>query len=186
MAAGLTKCVCPARVCRCALGSSAANASAEWCSQGGLFAPSMTRVGTSTRKRSAGSGFPAPVPAMTWPSWTIVSAAAHRRAHAGSTRVSAMRGAGKAAASAYGYRPLAAALAMAAGRGVLVPDFRLAPEHPFPAALDDALAAYRWLAGQRGGASEVVLAGDSSGAGLALAVLLSLKADGEAMPAGAA
>ena len=47
--------------------------------------------------------------------------------------------------SAYGYRPLAAALAMAAGRGVLVPDFRFAPEHPFPAALDDALAAYRWL-----------------------------------------
>jgi epsilon-lactone hydrolase len=88
--------------------------------------------------------------------------------------------------SAYGYRPLAAALAMAADRGALVPDFRLAPEHPFPAALDDALAAYRWLAGQRGDASEVVLAGDSSGAGLALAVLLSLKADGEAMPAGAA
>ena len=70
--------------------------------------------------------------------------------------------------SAYGYRPLVAALAMAAGRGALVPDFRLAPEHPFPAALDNALAAYRWLAGQRGGASEVVLAGDSSGAGLAL------------------
>src|SRR5689334_23169536 len=88
--------------------------------------------------------------------------------------------------SAYGYRPLAAALATAAGRGVLVPDFRLAPEHPFPAALDDALAAYRWLAAQRGAASEVVLAGDSSGAGLALAVLLSLKAEGEAMPAGAA
>jgi epsilon-lactone hydrolase len=88
--------------------------------------------------------------------------------------------------SAYGYRPLAAALATAADRGALVPDFRLAPEHPFPAALDDALAAYRWLAGQRGGASEVVLAGDSSGAGLALAVLLSLKAEGEPMPAGAA
>ena len=70
---------------------------------------------------------------------------------------------------------------MAAGRGALVPDFRLAPEHPFPAALDDALAAYRWLAGQRGDASEVVLAGDSSGAGLALAVLLSLKAEGEAL-----
>ena len=88
--------------------------------------------------------------------------------------------------SAYGYRPLAGALAAAAGAGTLVPDFRLAPEHPFPAALEDALSAYRWLVEHVGDASRVVLAGDSSGAGLALAVMLSLKAAGEPMPAGAA
>jgi monoterpene epsilon-lactone hydrolase len=88
--------------------------------------------------------------------------------------------------SAYGYRSLVGALAGAAETGALVPDFRLAPEHPFPAAVEDALAAYHWLVERRGDASKVVLAGDSSGAGLALAVLLSLKAKGEAMPAGAA
>jgi epsilon-lactone hydrolase len=88
--------------------------------------------------------------------------------------------------SAYGYRPLVGALAAAAGTGALVPDFRLAPEHPFPAAIEDALAAYRWLVERRGSPSRVVLAGDSTGAGLALAVLLSLAADGERMPAGAA
>jgi monoterpene epsilon-lactone hydrolase len=67
-----------------------------------------------------------------------------------------------------------------------VPEFRLAPEHPFPAALEDALAAYHWLVERRGDPSRVVLAGDSSGAGLALAVLLSLKAERRPMPAGAA
>jgi epsilon-lactone hydrolase len=88
--------------------------------------------------------------------------------------------------SAYGYRPLVGALVAASRRGALVPDFRLAPEHPFPAALEDALAAYHWLVEQRGDASRVVLAGDSSGAGLALAVLLSLKNKSKPMPAGAA
>ena len=88
--------------------------------------------------------------------------------------------------SAYGYRPLAGALVGPAGAGVLVPDYRLAPEHPFPAAIDDALAAYRWLVERRGSASRVALAGDSSGAALALAVLLTLRAGAEPMPAGAA
>jgi monoterpene epsilon-lactone hydrolase len=88
--------------------------------------------------------------------------------------------------SAYGYRPLVGALVAATCKGALVPDFRLAPEHPFPAALDDALAAYHWLVAQRGDPSAVVLAGDSSGAGLALALLLSLKQENKPMPAGAA
>jgi monoterpene epsilon-lactone hydrolase len=97
-----------------------------------------------------------------------------------------LHGGGNVMGSAYGYRPLVAALVGAAGRGALVPDFRLAPEHPFPAAIEDALAAYRWLVEQRGSPSRVVLAGDSSGAGLALAVMLRLEANGERMPAGAA
>src|SRR5438132_1083494 len=83
-----------------------------------------------------------------------------------------LHGGGYILGSAYGYRPLAGAFAEAAGVGALVPDFRLAPEHPFPAALDDAVAAYRWLLDRRGGPARVIVAGDSSGAGLALALLL--------------
>jgi monoterpene epsilon-lactone hydrolase len=96
-----------------------------------------------------------------------------------------LHGGGYVLGSAYGYRPLAGALAAAAKSGALVPDYRLAPEHPFPAALDDACAAYRWLVDRRGDSRGVVLAGDSSGAALSLALLLRLKADHEPMPAGA-
>ncbi|MGH2920127.1 MAG: alpha/beta hydrolase fold domain-containing protein [Solirubrobacteraceae bacterium] len=97
-----------------------------------------------------------------------------------------LHGGGNVLGSAYGYRPLVGALVAAAAAGALVPDFRLAPEHPFPAAIDDALAAYRWLAARCGDPGTVMLAADSSGAGLALAVLLTLREAGERMPAGAA
>ena len=59
-----------------------------------------------------------------------------------------LHGGGYIVGSAYGYRPLVGALVVAAGVGALVPDYRLAPEHPFPAALEDALSAYRWLVEQ--------------------------------------
>ena len=76
------------------------------------------------------------------------------------------------------HREVAARIGRAAGRAVLVPDYRLAPEHPFPAALDDALAAYRWLR-ERG---PVALAGDSAGGGLSLALALRLRDLGEPLP----
>jgi epsilon-lactone hydrolase len=85
--------------------------------------------------------------------------------------------------SAYGYRPLVSALASAAGVGALVPDYRLAPEHPFPAAVEDALSAYRWLLGQRPGG--VVVAGDSAGAGLACSLMMSARGQGLPLPAAA-
>jgi acetyl esterase/lipase len=93
-----------------------------------------------------------------------------------------LHGGGYAVGSAYGYRPLVSALVTATGIGALVPDFRLAPEHPFPAAVEDALSAYRWLLGQRdpGG---IVLAGDSAGAGLACSLLLMARAQGLPLPA---
>ncbi len=95
-----------------------------------------------------------------------------------------LHGGGYTVGSAYGYRPLVGALVAAAGVGALVPDYRLAPEHPFPAALEDALSAYRWLAEQRG-ADRIVLAGDSVGGGLVLSLLLTLRAQQQPLPAGA-
>jgi monoterpene epsilon-lactone hydrolase len=101
------------------------------------------------------------------------------------TAILFLHGGGYVVGSAYGYRPLVGALVAAAGVGALVPDFRLAPEHPFPAALEDALSAYRWLLEQRGGGG-IVLVGDSVGAGLACSLLLTLRAQDLPMPAGAA
>ena len=100
------------------------------------------------------------------------------------TAVLYLHGGGYIVGSAYGYRPLVGALVAAAEVDALVPDYRLAPEHPFPAALEDALSAYRWLAEQRGGAG-IVLAGDSAGAGLVCSLLLTLKAQDLPLPAGA-
>ena len=73
------------------------------------------------------------------------------------------------------HRALTGRLALGLGLPVLALDYRLAPEHPFPAALDDALAAYRVLARQ----GPVVIAGDSAGGGLALAVALALRDSGD-------
>jgi epsilon-lactone hydrolase len=85
--------------------------------------------------------------------------------------------------SAYGYRAHAGALAAASSTGVLVPDYRLAPEHPFPAALDDALRAYRWLLERGVAPSSIVVAGDSAGGSLALSLLLKLEQEAIAQPA---
>lgn len=74
------------------------------------------------------------------------------------------------------HRGLVSHLAQSSGCPVVVPDYRLAPEHPHPAALDDVLACYRALRQQ---GTRVALAGDSAGAGLALELALRLKALGE-------
>lgn len=84
------------------------------------------------------------------------------------------------------HRGLASRVARAAGMRCLSLDYRLAPEHPFPAALEDALAAWRWLRGSGLEASDLALVGDSAGGGLALATLVALRDAGEPLPAGAA
>jgi acetyl esterase/lipase len=66
---------------------------------------------------------------------------------------------------------------------VLLPEYRLAPEHPFPAALDDALTVYRWLLAQGYNAKDIIISGDSAGGGLALATVLSLRDQHEPLPA---
>jgi epsilon-lactone hydrolase len=81
---------------------------------------------------------------------------------------------------------LAARLGRASGMRVLFPEYRLAPEHPFPAAIDDALAAWRWLrTGQDLSAASIAVAGDSAGGGLAVALLVAARDAGEALPAAA-
>jgi epsilon-lactone hydrolase len=96
-----------------------------------------------------------------------------------------LHGGGFVLGSAFGYRPLAGALALAAGTGALVPEYRLAPEHPFPAALDDAVRAYGWMLERGVPAEHVTLAGDSAGAGLVLSLLLTLKERGLPLPGAA-
>jgi epsilon-lactone hydrolase len=82
---------------------------------------------------------------------------------------------------------LAARLGRAGGMRVLFPEYRLAPEHPFPAAIEDVVAAWRWLrTDQDLSARSIAVAGDSAGGGLAVALLVSLRDAGEALPAAAA
>jgi acetyl esterase/lipase len=95
-------------------------------------------------------------------------------------------GGGYVASSPATRRTLAGHLARAAGARVAVPDYRLAPEHPFPAALEDATDAYRWLITEAGvDPRTMVVAGDSAGGGLALATMLSVRGEGLPLPAGA-
>jgi monoterpene epsilon-lactone hydrolase len=82
---------------------------------------------------------------------------------------------------------LAARLARASGMRVLFPEYRLAPEHPFPAAIDDVLTAWRWLrTDQDLTARSMAVAGDSAGGGLTIALLVAIRDAGEALPAAAA
>jgi monoterpene epsilon-lactone hydrolase len=81
---------------------------------------------------------------------------------------------------------LAARLGRASGMRVLFPEYRLAPEHPFPAAIDDVLAAYRWLRTTPDvSPGSLAVAGDSAGGGLAVALLVATRDAGEPLPAAA-
>ncbi|TFH71531.1 alpha/beta hydrolase [Gammaproteobacteria bacterium LSUCC0112] len=82
------------------------------------------------------------------------------------------------------YRSFTTRLAKQSGASVFVLDYRLAPEHPFPAAADDVIAAYQWLLETRD-PHNIVLAGDSAGAGLCLSLLVQIKDAGLPMPAAA-
>jgi acetyl esterase/lipase len=81
------------------------------------------------------------------------------------------------------HRALVAQIARAAGVRALVLDYRLAPEHLFPAAVEDATAAYRWLLAQGILPERIVIAGDSAGGGLTLATALALRDAGDPLPA---
>ena len=81
------------------------------------------------------------------------------------------------------HREFLSRLASATRCQVLALNYRLAPEHPFPAALKDALFAYHWLLQEGWESSQIVIGGDSAGGGLALATLAALGAAGDPLPA---
>jgi monoterpene epsilon-lactone hydrolase len=95
-----------------------------------------------------------------------------------------LHGGGYFACSPQTHRPITTGLA---GRGlqVFVPHYRLAPEHPFPAAIEDAVAAYRGMLATGIPAEDITIAGDSAGGGLTMATLLSLRDAGDPLPAAA-
>src|SRR5688572_8102028 len=95
-----------------------------------------------------------------------------------------LHGGGYVIGSPRSHRHLAAAIARAARLPALLLDYRLAPEHPFPAALEDAVAAYEWILARGIAPARIVVAGDSAGGGLTMATLLALRERGLPRPAG--
>ncbi len=81
---------------------------------------------------------------------------------------------------------MGAYLARKTGLQTLMVDYRVAPAHPFPAALDDCVTAYRWLLKQGFAAHNIVIAGDSAGGNLTITTLMTLRDSGDALPAAAA
>jgi len=94
-----------------------------------------------------------------------------------------LHGGGYAIGSIKTHRALAANISKAVGVRVLLIDYRLAPEHPHPAAVDDAVTAYRWLLAQGLQPSRIAISGDSAGGGLTFALLLALRDAGDPLPA---
>lgn len=97
-----------------------------------------------------------------------------------------LHGGGYVIGSSKAYRPLGSELASRLKARVLIPDYRLAPESPFPAAVQDALAAYRWLLERDYNPASIAIAGDSCGGGLTVATLAGIRDAGLPLPAGAA
>ena len=94
-----------------------------------------------------------------------------------------LHGGGYVIGSTATHRELARRLSVAADADVLVIDYRLAPENPFPAAVEDAVSAYRWLIGQGCEPADIAIAGDSAGGGLTVATLVSLRDQDIPLPA---
>jgi len=111
--------------------------------------------------------------------WVVPESAQGRRV------ILYFHGGGFIAGSPESHRPLISRLAHAASARALVPQYRLAPEFPYPAALRDAADSYRWLLTQGITPANIVFAGDGSGGGLVFATLLALRNAGLPLPAAA-
>ncbi|HKF20536.1 MAG TPA: alpha/beta hydrolase [Candidatus Angelobacter sp.] len=93
-----------------------------------------------------------------------------------------LHGGGYVSCSSRTHRPVTTSLARMAQCRVFSLDYRWAPEYPFPAAVDDAAAAFSWLVKSGVAPGNIALAGDSAGAGLVIATMLRLRAQGRALP----
>ena len=109
--------------------------------------------------------------------WIVAPGAARDRA------ILYLHGGGYAIGSIATHRGVLSLLSAASGAAGLALDYRLAPEHPFPAAVEDALAAYRWLLAQGIAPGRIAIAGDSAGGGLTVATLVALRDAGDPLPA---
>ncbi|MHA1604977.1 MAG: alpha/beta hydrolase [Candidatus Freyarchaeota archaeon] len=97
-----------------------------------------------------------------------------------------LHGGGYVAGSIKTHRDLASRISRTSKARVLLIDYRLAPEHPFPAAVEDATTAYRWLVSAGGiEPNNLIVTGDSAGGGLTVASLVNLRDEGDTLPAGA-
>lgn len=106
------------------------------------------------------------------------------RSGAGDAAIMYLYGGGYVISSPHSRRKLAGHLANASGANALIPKYGLAPEHPFPAAVEDAAAAYHWLLDRGFHPARTMVAGDSSAGGLAAATMLRLRDDGAPLPGG--
>jgi epsilon-lactone hydrolase len=97
-----------------------------------------------------------------------------------------LHGGGYVIGSVRSHQGFAALFSQRSQARVAIVEYALAPERPFPAAVDDAISAYRGLLATGVDPSDIVISGDSAGGGLALALLVALRDAGDAMPAGAA
>ena len=104
---------------------------------------------------------------------------------AGDRAILFLHGGGYVIGSVRTHRVLMAGLSRASGARVLGLEYRLAPEHPFPAAVEDAVAAYRWLLRQGYAPGRIAVAGDSAGGGLTVAALVQLRYYGLPTPGAA-
>jgi monoterpene epsilon-lactone hydrolase len=96
-----------------------------------------------------------------------------------------LHGGGYTIGSIKTHRGLVSYLSKAAGMRALLIEYRLAPEHPFPAAVEDSVSAYRWLLKEGFDPAKIVIAGDSAGGGLTVATMVKLRDEGEPLPAAA-
>jgi acetyl esterase/lipase len=96
-----------------------------------------------------------------------------------------LHGGGYCIGSINTHRGLLARISAASGARVVAMDYRLAPEYPFPAAVEDAVAGYLWLLSSGVDPAQIIIGGDSAGGGLAAATLVALKESGKPLPAAA-